>query len=300
MSPGLSFASLFRGVLARQVEYSYSDAADSYTTMVPLHGENLPQVRDLAAQLPFAGDWSWATERFARAVQPNAYLLRLDWREHCATAVTLYCRFPGEPGAATFEAAMAHARPFVWNGPPPAGLATALGVGGPRGIAFRAGEDGRLHTALYFKSEAHAGAPWRERLPALLAVCGYPDGLASTLERDLKDLYQPGPAGVVGVNDGADGLPRAVKFDPANVPLGIALAFLAHAGASAQRIAALRTIALGLRADAASYVGVQYGPNGLLGWRLYFACEPVCAPTPGRPALDTQRNLRPLRRLPHY
>jgi hypothetical protein len=105
---------------------------------------------------------------------------------------------------------------------------------------------------------------------------------------------------VIGIDEGQDGAAGAVKFDPSNVPSGTALAFLARAGAAPGRIEALRRIAVGFRADSVSYAGVQYGPAGLSGWRLYFACEPGYARRPGQLAVEWQRNLRPVRRLPHH
>ncbi len=300
MSPALVFHQLFRGVLARQVEYSYSDAEDSFTTMVPLKNDLLPRVLELAKVIPFAGDWAWSVERFSGAISPDAVLFRLDWLHNEPTAVTLYCRFPSEPDTAEFQNAIDYARPFRWKGPDPSSVAASLGVMGPRGIEFRATNKGNLQTAVYFRSEQHAGASWTGRLTALLAACRYPQELASTIEGHLKELYRPGPAGVIGVDDGEDGVPSTLKFDPSNVPLNATLAFLARVGVTAARIAALRSIAIGLRAESATYVGVQYGRDGFLGWRLYFACEPTYALTPGQAAFGSQRNLRPVRRLPHY
>jgi hypothetical protein len=300
MSAALSFHRLFRHVLARQVEYSYGDAPDRFTSMVPLKADLLPQVIELAEVLPFAGEWAWAVGRFSDSVAPEAYLLRLDWWHDAATAVTLYCRFPSEPGTAEFRQALVFARPFRWDGPDPSAVATALGVEGPRGIAFRATHEGRLRTSLYFRSEQHAGAAWTERLTALLAASRYPGELAAKIEECLKHLYVPGPAGVIGVDDGEDGTAGALKFDPANVPLPRVLAFWARVGVSPARIAALRDVAVGLRAEAATYLGIQFGRTGIAGWRVYFACEPAAARAAGTSAVIVQRNLRPVRRLPHH
>src|SRR5581483_6819445 len=234
------------------------------------------------------------------AIGPDAFLFRLDWRHNEPTAVTLYCRFPSEPDPAQFQEAIGYARPFRWNGPDPACVAASLGVAGPRGIAFRATDKGHLRTAVYFRSEQHAGASWTVRLTELLAACQYRQELASTIEGHLKELYRPGPIGVVGVDDGEGGVPRALKFDPSNVPTNVALALLARVGVSASRIEALRRIAIGLRAESVTYAGVQYGQEGFSGWRLYFACEPAYARAPGQVAGGSQRNLRPVRRLPHH
>jgi hypothetical protein len=300
MSPALVFHTLFRRVLAREVEYSLSEADDSFTTMVPIKSDLLARVIELAEVIPFAGEWAWSVERFSSAINPDAFLFRLDWRQNEPTAVTLYCRFPSEPNTADFQKAVGYARPFRWNGPDPSAVAASLGVPGPRGIAFRATNQGNLRTALYFRSEQHAGASWTGRLAALLAACQYPEELGCTIEGHLKDLYRPGPAGVIGVDDGVGGVPGALKFDPSNVPLGATFGFLLRIGVSATRIAALRSTAIGLRAESATYVGVQYRPQGFSGWRLYFACEPSYARIPGQLAIASQRNLRAVRRLPHY
>jgi hypothetical protein len=309
MEPAFVFQQLFRDVLSRQVEYSYSDAGDTCTTMVPLRMHLVPLVVELAEAIPFAGEWAWAVARAANAIQPNEILFRMDWRVRGVasprandepTAATVYCRFPVEPDTNTFQAAVGYARPFRWSGPDPSAVAAAMGVPGPRGIAFRASHSGRLRTALYFRSNEHAGESWTERLTALLAACQYPAELAKMIESNLKGLYPPGPVGVIGIDEGEDGVAGAIKFDPSNVPSGIALAFLARAGVSPDRIEALRRIAVGFRADSVSYAGVQYGPRGLSGWRMYFACEPGYARRPGRTAVESQRNLRPVRRLPHY
>lgn len=300
MSPALAFHHLFRGVLERQVEYSYSDAEDSFTTMVPLKNDGLPRVIELVQAIPFAGDWAWPVERFATAISPDEFLFRLDWLNNEPTAVTLYCRFPSEPDTAEFQNAIGYARPFRWNGPDPSSVAASLGVKGPRGIAFRATDKGSLRTAVYFRSEQHAGASWTGRLTALLSACQYSHELASTIEGDIKELYRPGPVGVIGVDDGEGGVPSAVKFDPSNVPLNVTLAFLARVGVSLARIDALRRIAIGLRAESVTYAGVHYGREGFSGWRLYFACEPTYARIPGQVAFGSQRNLRPVHRLPHY
>ncbi|MDQ1919264.1 hypothetical protein [Massilia pseudoviolaceinigra] len=300
MGAAATFQQLFRGALSRQVEYSYSDDEHRFSSMIPLTGSQLNDLDVLAGEIPYAGDWAWSVRRFAQAVRPDAFLLRLDWHGNAASAVTLYCRFPGEPDEAAFRSALAHARPFEWNGPGPDDVARALGVNGPRGIAFRSSDKGMNNTALYFKSGEHAGRALGERMPALLAACGYPAGLQSLLEKDLHALYRPGPVGVIGVDDGQEGQARALKFDPANVALDIAFDFLARARVPAERIDTLRRTARDLRADAASYLSAQYGPDGLRGWRIYFACEPCCTSVPARPVIDTQRNLRELRRLPHY
>jgi hypothetical protein len=282
------------------VEYSYGEAGDRVTTMIPLREDQLRRVNELATVIPFAGDWAWATARFAAVTHPDEFLLRLDWHRGEPTAVTLYCRFPSLPAEAAFREAIASASPFTWSGPDPSAVAASLGVAGPRGIAFRATSASVLRTAVYFRSEEHAGSAWNERLVGLLAACRYPEALAPAIGRDLKELYNPGPVGVIGVDDGPGGVAGGLKFDPSNVASNVTFAFLARVGVPAARIEALQRIAVGLRAEAATYVGVQYGATGFAGFRLYFACEPGSARVPERPLIAPQRNLKPVRRLPHY
>lgn len=299
MSAALTFQQLFRDILARQVEYSFGATAGEYTTMIPVKTEAAPRIFEFAKELRYAGQWGWSVERFMSHVRPDALLLRVDWRWDVPVAITIYCRFPVEPDTASFNDALRQASPFSWSGPDPSALATALNVGGPRGIAFRAKASGARRSALYFKSEAHTGRSWRERLPSLLDVCKYPESHAVLIENVLRDLYGPGPAGVVGIDEGQSAMAGALKFDPCEVPLESALAFLKRIGAPESRRREIVRIARGLRARSVSYVGVQFNCEGLAGWRLYFACEPGFA-RPEMPAFVTQRNLMPIRRLPHY
>jgi hypothetical protein len=300
MSAMLVFHQLFREASVRQIEYSFAEAEDVVTTMIPLTFELLPRVAEMARAIPFAGEWAWAVERFWNGVNPDAFLLRIDWSGGEPRAVTLYCRFSAEPDANAFKAALTHAEPFRWSGPDPSAIGASLGAVGPRGIAFRASGTGSLRTALYFRSDDHAGRKWIDRLAGLVEACGYPDGLLATIESHLNDLYQPGPVGVIGLDDGLDGIAGRLKFDPANVPLDAAFAYLARIGVSRARIAEFRTISTGFRAEAVTYLSVQFRQSGPSGWRLYFACEPSHARLPGQPDLIAQRHLRPVRRLPHY
>jgi hypothetical protein len=300
MSPQLMFQQFFGDVLARQVEYSYSDVDDSVTTMVPLKRDGLPRVLGLAKAVAFSGEWAWAVERFTVTARPEDFLFRVDWTGSDATALTLYSRFPIEPDAAEFQRVMRSARPLAWHGPDTSAVAAALQSAGPRGIAFRASRTGHLRTAVYYRTAQHAGGAWSERLVALLAACGYPSDLAATIESDLKDLYQPGPVGVIGVDDGDEGKAGSLKFDPANVPTNVALAFLARMQVRAERIDALRRIAAGLRAKFMTYAGAQYGPHGFSGWRLYVQCEPSNSRLPGAAAIVSPRHLRPARSLSQH
>jgi hypothetical protein len=300
MSQTLAFHRLFGHVLSRQVEYSYGPEEQSFTAMVPLGYDLLPKAIELSALLEFTGEWGWAVQRFSEAVRPDTFLLRLDGPDRMPSSITLYCRFPSEPDDAQFQFAIRSAHPFRWSGPVTSRLADALGLPGPRGIAFRTDRKGTLQTAIYFRSEEHAGPSWVARLPTLLSACGYQNELADTIEADLKALYGPGPVGVIGFDNGTNGMPAAVKFDPSNVPLARALTFLKKVGVPPSRTSALAGVATGLRAESVSYLGVKYKDDGFAGWRLYFSCEPSPSlPTAGI-NVAVPRNLRPMRRIPHY
>jgi hypothetical protein len=300
MSQVLAFHRLFGHVLSRQVEYSYGSEEQSFTAMVPLGYDLLPRAMELAALLEFSGEWAWAIQRFSEAVRPDTFLLRLDGPDQAASSITLYCRFPSEPDDTQFRSAVRSARPFNWNGPATSRIAEALGLPGPRGMAFRTDRKGALQTAIYFRTEEHAGPSWVARLPALLAACGYQDNLAGTIESDLKALYGPGPIGVIGLDNGSDGLPATLKFDPSNVPVARAIMFLKKIGVPASRISTLAGVATGLRAESVSYLGIKYKEDGLAGWRLYFSCEPSYCSSPAGINVAVQRSLRPIRRIPHY
>lgn len=300
MLTSLEFQRLFSFILSQQVEYSYGAEENAFTTMVPLKPSSLGHALELAQSATFAGDMAWSVERFARMVHPDELLLRLDWHGDEATAITLYCRFPVEPEASDFQGALDVARAFQWRGPNTDAVATALGVRGPRGIAFRASKSGSTRTAVYFRCEVHAGTSWTDRLKNLLRACHYPEALASEIEGDMKALYLPGPVGVIGLDEGTDSTPGAIKFDPCNVPLKAVLAFLARIGLSRKRLEELTRIAIGFRAESVTYASVHYGKDGFSGFRLYFGCEPAAARLPSRIGIPLQRTLMPARRLPHY
>ncbi len=299
MPAGLYFQQLFRTVLSRQVEYSYSQDEESFTTMIPLQQDRLAQVWEFSHVLPFAGEWAWSVRRFASAIHPDTFLFRIDWRQDEPIAVTLYCRFPSEPDDLEFKRAIIHAHPFHWHGPNPSAIASSLGLSGPRGIAFRATQTCSLRTALYFRSEEHSGSAWSRRLMDLLASCRYPQDLAPLIEGQIRHLYRPGPIGVIGLDDGEDGVPSSLKFDPADVPLFKTFIWLTQIGVPADRIAALRRVAIGLRTEYVTYAGAQYSPDGMSGWRVYLACEPGYSRIPGQMSFGSQRTLRPVRRLMH-
>jgi len=294
------FSQIFRAEAYSVVEYSFDAAPDRRGVMVGGKPGFLTAVQQFAAGLPFAADWTWSTQRFTELVRPDAFLLRCDCRAEEIMAITLYCRFPMEPDDNAFCRYMRAARPFTWTGPSPGAIAALLGVPGPRGIGFRVDATGDRQTALYYRVQADTGKLPPEVLPQLVRVCGLPESLAETIGADIHSLYPPGPVGVIGVDCGEDGWAKALKFDPANVPLSKALSFLGARLASVARMEELSSVARSLRAQWVSYLGAKYGAEGFAGWRVYFSVRPDLLPGPLLPRIVVERSANPTFHLPHY
>jgi hypothetical protein len=295
-----SFSQLFRHEAQAAVEYSFDDAVDRQGVMIGMSNLPADRLRSFAADLPFAGDWLWAIERFRDAARPDAFLLRADFRSDRVTALTLYSRFPSEPSDETFHRLLRTAAPFRWTGPSPAAAASVLHVIGPRGIGFRVNATGLCRTSIYFRVPAAAPELKGETLQELCAVSGLPPELAMKIGEDVHDLYTPGPVGVIGLDDGPDGRAGALKFDPANVPLQKAFAFVARKKAAPSSLARLAATSRALRASSASYLGIKYGVNGFSGWRMYFSLRPGLLAVPFAPRTITERSQLPTYHLPHY
>ena len=294
------FARIFREELSSQMEYSIDEAEGRHGTMVP-GKEGFPtRVQRLAAVLPFAAEWAWGFRRFAEHVRPDAYLLRVDWSGGEALAVTSYCRFPFEPRDDAFSDAIARARPMRWSGPSPRAVGEVLGVAGPRGVAFRVDRAGAVRTALYYRVEADRSRLDPETCRELVRACGLDVDLADLILDDVRSLFPPGPVGVIGIDDGQDGVAGALKLDPANVPLRAASAFLADKGAPSKATGRVLRLAEILRARWLSYLGAKYGPGGFAGWRAYFSHEPARLAPAGSFRIASGRRATPTLRLPHY
>jgi hypothetical protein len=275
------------------VEYSYGEDPEGMGIMLRPAEASLARIAQWAASVDFAGDWWWAAQRLVEQVRPTAYLFRTDWRGgDRLTGATLYCRFPREPTDEEFTAAARHAYPAGWHGPAPSAPARVLGVPGPRGVAIRAGESGRLALAVYYVVPTPASSLSRQSAAALLEACG----IAAVSRDDVADavgeLYRGGSIGVVGLDDGADGRAGALKLNPANVPFAAAREFLGRRAVASTWLDQLGTVARDLRADHASYLGVRYTDRGMDGWRLYFSVEPARVPSPLAPQIAEW--LRPL------
>lgn len=295
-----TFAHVFRAEAYIGVEYSFDDQSDCCSVMVAGKAGFMDQVQRFAAGLPFVADWAWAMKRFTDYVHPDAYLLRLDHRSEQISAMTLYCRFPIEPDKLAFKQCISMARPLEWSGPSPDLIASSLGLAGPRGIGFRIDTVGNYHSALYYRLTTETTQLDTAMLPELVQACGLPADLATSIAGDIRPFYRSMPVGVIGVDAGSGGVAKALKFDPANVPLRQAFAFLAGKGVSRLRIAELSRIAGTLRAEWLSYLGIKYGPNGFAGWRVYFSVQPSLLSPPLATRLVIERSAIPTLRLPHY
>jgi hypothetical protein len=139
-------------------------------------------------------------------------------------------------------------------------------------------------------------------IEALIRACDYPAEVAEHVRSDLRALYHGRAAGVIGVDAGSDTDPRAatLKFNPSNIPLEQALAFLAEKGASIARLEQLGALAQTLRGSLVSYLGVRYDARGFSGWRTYFSTRPCQIGSSAVPRVVIEPNSVPTLRLPHY
>jgi hypothetical protein len=289
----------FRSVAWSNIEYSFDADPARYSVMIPGDDGFLSPFEQFAAAVPFAGDFAWKVRRFVNRVRPDAFLFRVDWRAGAADSLSLYCRFPVEPDDCEFADALAAAWPNSWSGPAPSAVAEVLGVPGPRGLALRAGSDGREAVSVYFRTDALVGDFPSDAAERLLESVGHPADNAHTLRADLSELCRHGPLGVVGLDPPAADRPGALKFNPPNVPAERAFGFLAAKGARSERLKELAAVARSLRAVWLSYLGVRYGPSGFSGWRMYFSLVPHQLRSPLSPSIVTDRIALPTLRLPH-
>lgn len=281
------------------VEYSLSQDRESETTMTPVTPTTLDHLAGHLEHFPFAEEWFIAVRNLTQQVSPDAALLRVDWRRAVPSAFSWYLRFPQPPRDDVFVEAMKHAWPFHWEGPPPGKMAAALALPGPRGLALRARADGGMNSALYFRTSGVPAAEAALRLDPLVEACGLPGQLAGTMREDLQGT--PGAEiSVVGVDQGSQERVGTLKVNLEDVSIIQASRFLRRKGAPGLTIDRLQQLAASLRTRALSYLGLKYGPDGFLGWRAYFSCEPARAARVGATRFLTGRSVSGKPRMPQY
>jgi hypothetical protein len=241
------FAVAFRDVAARGVEYSYDAFGTGFGITVRGDVELISHMRQFAGGIPAMGEWLWAVDRFIALVRPNAFLFRVDDDGASISALTVYARFPSDPGPEEFASAMQSLRPFRWDGPPIDAVARTLGCVGPRGIGLRVRPDGAGHATIYFRLDATRRQFSTETLSELAELCELPQTAVEELLSDLRPFYSPGEIGVIGLDTRTSTSVTTLKFDPPNVPLALAVACVHKKGASRARTNEIVAIAHGLR-----------------------------------------------------
>jgi hypothetical protein len=294
------FAQAFRDQAYAGLEYSYDEVESRRSMTVAGKPGFAVRAARFAASLRFAADWAWAVQQFTSFVRPDAYLLRVDSRAEEIIALTLYCRFPIEPVDSEFDASAIYLRPLQWQGPTPSRIALVLGVPGPRGIGVRVNKKGQFSTALYYAVGSPTIHLARDTLTQLVDLCGLPPHLTDTILEDVRELYNPGPVGVIGIDSAGLSSGNALKLNPANVPLDRAFKFLKRKLVPDRRITQIAQIAGSLRAIWTSYFGCKYSATGFDGWRLYFSTQPGLTSAPAAPRISVEKICRPTIRLPHY
>jgi hypothetical protein len=294
------FAIAFRDPASRGVEYSYDAFGTGSGITVRGEGELISRVRQFVGGIPAMGEWLWTVERFIALVHPTTFLFRIDDGGASITALTIYARFPRDPGPEEFASAMQAVRPFSWRGPPIAAIARTLGCVGPRGIGLRVKPDGAANTSIYFRLDSIRGQLSTETLFELAELCEFPQTAVAELLSDLRPLYTPGQIGVIGLDTRTPTSINTLKFDPSNVPLSLAVACVRKKGASRARTDEIVAIAQGLRSRYASYVGMKYNADGFSGARLYFSVDQSALDMPARITFRADFEASATLRAPHY
>jgi hypothetical protein len=281
--PASAFFATFRRDLYERLEYSFGEDAAVVGVMTAGAGDFVQRAAAFAASLPYAREWRRQVLAFAAAVHPLNYLIRADWRGRAIGDVTLYCRFPLAIPQDQVQHALSDAGFDEWSGPDAWDLARLLGLDAPTGIALRIDGSGRSHAAVYYRVEMAAAEFFGRALRLLLARLSFGAESNAMLEYDFPRLHTGNVTGVVGIDGGTH---AALKIDPANVPLPVALEFFRRRGASEQRVRQLAHVARSLAARRASYVGMKYDAAGFRGWKLYLSLMPCAMPNALAPVLD--------------
>lgn len=294
------FALAFHDGAPHGVEYSYDAFGNGFGITVGGGVELISKVRQFVTGVPAMGGWFWALERFISFVHPTTFLFRIDDSGTAITALTIYARFPSDPGPQQFETAMRSLHPFRWDGPATDAIAHTLGCLGPRGIGLRVGLDGTGHSAIYFRLDSTRDALSSKALSALAELCELSRPVTEQLLSDLRPLYKPGQIGVIGLDTRTPSGETTLKFNPPNIPLSLAVACVRNKGAMRARTNEIVAIAHGIRCRYASYLGMKYRTGGFAGARLYFSIGHNALNMPTQISVRSELGESPTLRAPHY
>lgn len=291
---------LLRCETAGNVEWSFGAQPDAHACTIPLKAFAFEQTQRVAAFLPSAGSWGIVSQRLIDAIVPDAILLRLTRNRRKLDDLTIYLRFPNEAGGQVIAGVISRACFLGVKAELLDRFAEELKTPGVRGIGLRVDAHGEMRLAVYFHVHQPVTSFGPKLIKDLLNLCGWPEAGHQEIEADLRSLYLGGSLGVVGIDLDKSGDVRALKFDPANVPLIAAARLLAAKQSDSWSIEMFYLMARAMRALSVSYLGVKYGPRGFEGWRLYFSSQPSRHAAPARTHINIRSPRESLSRMPHY
>jgi hypothetical protein len=266
-----SFEACFRANLAQYVEYSLDANSRRLGTMIFGEESLWNSLAQFSGPLGFAGEWLVAARRFAAAVKPVNYLLKVDWQDWQVLSLSLYYRFMDNLSAEDLADAFARATPFSWEGPAPQEIGRVLGAARPHGVGLRVQADGTYHAAVYNRVSMPSMAFRLKSLPELIELCRMPASLEQEISTDMALVYRQGPVGVVGVDGGTGNRAGAIKLDADGVPVSWAFRFISERGATVERVTQLSDMAVRLGLDRLGYLGLKYVADGFESWKFYIA-----------------------------
>jgi hypothetical protein len=164
-----------------------------------------------------------------------------------------------------------------------------LRLDAPTGIGLRINSSGASQEALYYRSDITPAEFVGRVLPRLVDHMGLGAESSRMIGYDFPRVHRAATLGVIGVDGDA---PSALKIDPARVPMPLALEFFRRRGATTGRLAQLSSIVRTLGVSRASYVGMKYGVDGFIGWKLYLSMMPCAAPLALAPVVDANQPTR--------
>jgi hypothetical protein len=143
-------------------------------------------------------------------------------------------------------------------------------------MALRVDSFGNRHSAIYYRIPTHQVGNAQPTGPRLLEASGLPAEQAHLIREDLNLLGSDTEVAVIGMDQGSSAAcVGAIKVDPADVSVAMALRFLATKCVSPDARSRVESLASALRARKLSYLGLKYTAAGFAGWRAYFSSEPA-------------------------